>query len=383
MYRLGTKLLTVPMAIVAVLGLCFSAYAASDEVRIGAILPLTGSSSLVGGEMKSGAMIAMDEINSVGGVLGKKFDIIFEDSESRPAAGVEAAHKLIDIDKVPALIGDYSSSVTIAIQEYAQERKTLAWAIASSSEKMADIGDYCFNSGNLDNSVSPALARFAVNQGHKRAAIFAPDNDYGRGAAKYMKIGFEGAGGKVIDTVLFQVGKSSYRTEIRRVFAGDPDCVLYTAYGGDSMAITKEIYEMGLKEKAQFYDLYLSMCTASAIPDAVAGHRGLESWTKGPRADRLAKIFEQKTGSSPKTPYAAYAYDTVWLVALTMDLANSTNPDRLKVVAHTAARIYYGVTGDKRVDDHGQQVTESKGRCEVSLKQGKYAIRCPEDWQRQ
>ena len=383
MCRLGTRSLAAPMVFLAILGLSFYAYAAADAVRIGAILPLTGSSSLTGIEMKYGAMIAEDEINAAGGIMGKKFEIIFEDSQSTPAAGVEAAHKLIDIDKVPAVIGDYASSVTIAIQQYAQERKTLAWAVASSSEKMAEMGDYCFNSGNLDNSVSPAVARFAFNQGHKRAVIFAPDNDYGRGAAKYLKIGFEEAGGKIIDTILFQVGQSSYRTEIRRVFADNPDCVLYTAYSGDSMVITKEIYEMGLKDKAQFYDLYLSMCTASAVPEAVAGHRGLESWTKGPRAERLEKLFEQKTGSGPKTPYAAYAYDTVWLVALTMNLSNSTNPDKLKTVAHTAARIYYGVTGDKRVDDHGQQMTESKGRCEVSLNQGKYGISCQDDWQRQ
>ena len=100
-------------------GLVNPVFAGEKAVKIGAILPLTGTSSLVGAEMKNGAMIAADEINSLGGVMGRELEIIFEDSESRPAAGVDAVHKLIDVDKVPVVIGSYSSSVTIPIQEYA------------------------------------------------------------------------------------------------------------------------------------------------------------------------------------------------------------------------------------------------------------------------
>lgn len=355
--------------------------AQEGTVKIGAIYPLTGASSQVGSEMEVGAKIACKEINEAGGVLGKELELIIEDSESRPAAGVEAAHKLIDIDKVPAVMGAYSSSVTIPIQEYAQQQGVLAWAVASSSPKIREIGDYCFNSGGLDDVVAPALSRFAYHQGYRKAVVLAPNNDFGRGAAEYAKKGFEAAGGEILDLVLFKVGKASYKTEIRRVFESDPPAILYTAYGGDSRIIAKEIYEMGLKDEAQFYDLYLSMCTGDAILKTVVGHRGLESWNKGYRAERLHELFMKKTGHYPRTPYAGYAYDTVWLVALTMNMSHSTDPAKMKEVAPVAARIYYGVTGGKSVDQYGQQRIESKGRCRVTSEKGEYSIECPDEWQ--
>ena len=79
------------------------------ELTIGAIFPLTGASTHEGIDERRGVELAVEQINADGGIDGRDLKVIFEDSESRPEAGTDAAHKLIDVNKVPAIIGIFSS----------------------------------------------------------------------------------------------------------------------------------------------------------------------------------------------------------------------------------------------------------------------------------
>ena len=90
-------------------------------INIGAILPLTGEGAKYGDAAKKGINLAVKEINSAGGINGKSVQIIYEDSQGDPKAGVAAMQKLVITDKVSAVIGDLLSSVTLAIAPIANK----------------------------------------------------------------------------------------------------------------------------------------------------------------------------------------------------------------------------------------------------------------------
>src|SRR6218665_2036393 len=91
---------------------------AQASMRIGAVLPLTGPSATIGEDIRRGIMLGVDEVNASGGVLGKKLALIVEDSANNPTTALTAARKLATVDKVPAVIGEYSSSITLPMAQY-------------------------------------------------------------------------------------------------------------------------------------------------------------------------------------------------------------------------------------------------------------------------
>src|SRR6218665_1879239 len=105
-------------AAVALQGALCTPWPAQASIRIGAVLPLTGPSATIGEDIRRGIMLGVDEVNANGGVLGKKLALIVEDSANNPTTALTAARKLATVDKVPAVIGEYSSSITLPMAQY-------------------------------------------------------------------------------------------------------------------------------------------------------------------------------------------------------------------------------------------------------------------------
>ena len=103
---------------------------AQESVKIGVLIPLTGSSAFGGKKELIGIQIAVDEVNQLGGVLGRKLELIVEDTESRPQAAMDGIHKLVDVNNVPLVIGCHNSSSTIPSATYANSREEHQISIA-------------------------------------------------------------------------------------------------------------------------------------------------------------------------------------------------------------------------------------------------------------
>ena len=114
------------------------------EVKIGAILPLTGDAALYGEICKSAADLAVEDINAKGGIRGRQLAIIHEDSQADPKLAVSAANKLISVDKVSAIMGAMGSSEVLALAPILNEKKVVLVSPAATSHKISDSGDYIF-----------------------------------------------------------------------------------------------------------------------------------------------------------------------------------------------------------------------------------------------
>jgi branched-chain amino acid transport system substrate-binding protein len=132
----------------------FGMASAADTFKIGALVPITGTQAVMAEDLATGLKLAEEEVNAAGGVLGKPIEVIIEDTETRPAPGMDAARKLIDVDKVSVITGGFSSGVSLPIAKYAQGKGILFVVAVPTSPLFADVGDYIFMIDVLDMSAT-------------------------------------------------------------------------------------------------------------------------------------------------------------------------------------------------------------------------------------
>jgi branched-chain amino acid transport system substrate-binding protein len=337
---------------------------AAGPVVIGSISPLTGSSAIQGADMQRAEQLALEQINAAGGVNGHPLKILFEDTESNARGGMAAVHKLVEINKVPLIIGAYSSGVSLPTGQWTNSKKVIQISVASTSPKLKDVGPYFFNAIGLDDVMGTNLAQFAVESGAETYASITVNNPFGIGVEIWTQKTIEKAGKQWVDAVRYDESKTDYRAEVERLFSKKPQVVFFTAYGTESKLILKQAYEMGLKPSVGWYADYPTMWSNEVIPETAEGIRGLKiGAASGTRYEAYQAAYQKKFGMGAKqTAFGAYGYDATWIAAIALNMAGSTNPDAVVKAMYTAGEIYNGVTGDKSFDENGMQVTDYYSR---------------------
>jgi branched-chain amino acid transport system substrate-binding protein len=179
---------TVSIAALAI-GLISSA-AAQSAIPVGLVQPLTGAFAAAGTDVVNGAKIAADEINAKGGVLGKKLELVIEDSKSNPTEAAAVAEKLIVRDKVPVLMGASASTATLAVMPKLMEYKVPMLVETSSSSKITTSGNpYIFRIAPPSEVEAAVFGKIVKRVGIQKADFLVVNNDWGRGTAdEFSKI---------------------------------------------------------------------------------------------------------------------------------------------------------------------------------------------------
>jgi len=370
----GTALATVVAAAFA------TTPAAAQGVTLGQITSLTGTNAVQGEDMQRGMELAVKRVNEgykvpmkegtreLGpGLLGGDVEVIVENTESRPASAMDATRKLVNVDDVPVVVGEFSSGISVPTGQFSQANETVQISVGSTSPKLRDIGKYMFNAIGLDDLMGAALARFAVeDSGAKNFGSITPNNPFGTGleinACKTLKNEFKG---ECVSTVRYELNKSDYRSEINQVFAPGPEAGFFTAYGTESKLILRQMHELGKDMPKGWYADYPTMWSneVSDIPEVAEGIKGLKVGVSGDfYQDEYASAYEEAFGEKPTTAFGGYAYDAAMLAMLAIDEAGSADPDAIAEAMHTVSQDYKGVTGDKAVDENGMQKKESYQR---------------------
>jgi branched-chain amino acid transport system substrate-binding protein len=164
--------------------------AAQSTIPIGLVQPLTGAFAAAGTDVVNGAKIAADEINAKGGVLGKKVELITEDTKSNPTEAAAVTEKLIVRDKVPVLMGASASTATLAVMPKLMEYKVPMLVETSSSSKITTSGNpYIFRIAPPSEVEAVVFGKIVSRLGIKKADFLVVNNDWGRGTAdEFSKI---------------------------------------------------------------------------------------------------------------------------------------------------------------------------------------------------
>jgi ABC-type branched-subunit amino acid transport system substrate-binding protein len=308
---------------------------ADDEIKIGSLSALTGDLAAYGGPIQNGAEMAVEHINRAGGVLGKKLKLVTRDSQTNPTAAVDAAHKLVNIDRAVAIVGALSSGVTIPVAtSVSVPNRVVQISPASTSPEITYLkdDDFIFRTVPSDALQCLVLARVAMDRGFKKISTIYVNNSYGEGLAKAMKEAYEKIGGRVLISVPFNKGEPSYRSEIQKAVKDGPDALLLIAYPENGVKILRQAIEFGLANKFLFPD---GMKAPEIIENVGAKYlNGTYGTAPAPVASDLTKEFREgykkRFGEYPPKPYIDTNYDATVLIALAMQKAGKTDGSSIK-----------------------------------------------------
>ncbi|MDQ3585799.1 MAG: ABC transporter substrate-binding protein, partial [Acidobacteriota bacterium] len=172
----------------------------TGPIKVGVYGDLSGQTSSFGQSTENGIAMAVDEINKAGGVNGRQVDFIYEDDQGQPAQAKTVVSKLINQDKVHAVLGEVASSNSLAAAPVAQEAKIPMITPSSTNPKVTQVGDYIFRVCFTDNFQGAVMAKFAANTlKAKTAAILGDVNsDYSKGMTQFFEGEFNRLGGRII-----------------------------------------------------------------------------------------------------------------------------------------------------------------------------------------
>lgn len=324
---------------------------AQEEIVIGAILPLSGTSATQGQDQQRGIDLAIEKLNAEGGVLGRPLRVIVEDSTSRAATAVDAAMKLATVDRVPVVIGEFSSGVTIPIGEYLLQQGVAHLNIASTSGRLRQLsGGGFYSLIGLDNVSGPFAAEDVYEAGGRRIAAIAPNNAFGQGMIEEFKKRYLELGGEIVAEILYTEGQTSYRRELQQLEAANPDYYIYTAFGREAATINRESYELGLNE-LPWYGMYLSMCTGDSEPEHIEGQVGFEVNYIGPEGGFYQEAYEEKYGHYFVSSFNGYGYDAVMMAAAAIEAAGNTERADIITALSEVGQEYEAVTGEITFDE--------------------------------
>lgn len=223
---------------------------AQDVIVIGVSQPLTGAVAASGNYVVQGAKIAEDEINAKGGVLGKKIRLIVEDNKSNPTEAVATAEKLIVKDKVPVLMGAWSSTYTLAVMPKLMEYGVPMVVETSSSGKITTSGNpWIFRISPTSEMEAKAFAAMVAKFGIKKADFLSVNNDWGRGAAGEFSKMLKSKGIKVGAMETMDPKATDISAQLAKIKASGGDTLFVTTGVEQITLILKQAKEQKLTHK--------------------------------------------------------------------------------------------------------------------------------------
>jgi branched-chain amino acid transport system substrate-binding protein len=332
-----------------------------EPVKIGVLIGLTGSSAVAGNDSYKCMQIAVEEVNAAGGVLGRPIKLVVQDDEGRPKAGVDGANLLADVEKVPVVIGGYSSGISLPAGQVFNDKKVV-WVTDATTNKLKTIGPYIFDVAGLADQAA-ALVDFvkADNADKKdiRLAGMFTGNAIGQDRDSVSRQRAKELGLAWVHSLLYTVGGTDFRAELQKVMDSKPDAILTDIYDNDAQVIQRQFYEMGVTDFSMVYS-YNPGAYGTLDAKLTEGIKGLDYVTAGPRAEAFTKKYVAKYGKVYTDAWAPPFYDAVWIVVTAINLANSLDSTKIRNAMWPAAYHYFGVSGegDKGFNMYGKQAAD-------------------------
>ncbi len=330
----------------------------SAEIKLGAVLPLTGDTASYGKNAQNGIDLAVEEINQAGGLGGKKIIVAYEDDKGKANEAVNAMNKLITINKVPVIMGSAGSSVTLAMAPVANKNNIVLITPISSSKELTDKGGaYFFRVCPSDAFQSRILADWIWDKGYKTVGMIYVNNSWGQGLKDEFIASYEKKGGKVVTAEATMEGQKDFKTVISKVMGSKPDALFTPTYGIEGGIMLKQLKEMKAKLPIFGADVWSSPELLTSAGNAAEGiYLTLPAKPSGAKYDAFAQKFKAKYGKEPDV-YAAYSYDMLQIIAQGLKEGNITG-EKLQAYLRSMPS-FDGVTGTSKFDEHGDVTTKS------------------------
>jgi branched-chain amino acid transport system substrate-binding protein len=285
-------------------------------LRLATLTPLTGAGGVYGPVMRRAMEWVAAEVNAAGGVLGRKVELVGEDTQTNPEPAVRAARKLIDVDKVPAIMGTWASSVTTAVAPLCWESKTFLTCVsgADSITLLPHQGYLVRTQPNTHLQIGK-LAEFLLSLKVKRVFVLSAQTPYAVPAEKRLAEILTKGGAASIGHVVYDRDKTTYRSEVDQAIRAKPDMIFFNGYTPDVTVVLKEIFKAGYTGGKVAPAFAVNAKMLASVPPEVTD--GTYTWAPSPAPDSEAfKRLGKALGVDDVDPYTAQCHDHISLVLL-------------------------------------------------------------------
>ena len=349
-----------------------SSYASGQNVKIGLLAPLTGSSASYGQSQKEGTILAVEEWNSRGGIKGQgKIELVAADDEGNPAVSVNGNQKLIYRDKVVAVLGAADSSCTLASMKVSEKAKIPQVTGISSNPMVTGQGNqWIFRNAPTDAIQASTAAKFVIEGlGRKKIAILNVNDDYGVGAAAIFTKTAESLGVKILTQEMYNRKDVDFTGQLHSINKVKPEiAAIYGLFEELSLAV-KQGKQLGMENMwiggtgiADTRFLHLAGKYAEGVYVTMA----FTPHSPNPMVQSFLKKYEQRWSRTPPT-HAAQAYDAANILFDALQRAGTTNNEKLREALLSSK--WDGICGAISFDQTGNDL---KPCILTQIKDGKY-----------
>ena len=328
------------------------ATAQGEPLKFGILTPLTGAGGQDGPRMLKAMQAVIDEVNKGGGVLGRKIETIVEDDQTNPEAAVRAARKLIEVNKVPVIMGTWASAVTSAVAPVCWESKTFLCTVsgADSITQLPHQG-YLIRTQPTSKLQATAHAEFVAGMGKRKIAVIGIQAPFALSTKEHLDNVLKTKGAGVVAHIIYEKDKPTYRSEIDQAMRSDPDFLYLNGYAPDTVVVLRDLFKANINLP--------KFCQSYAVPqktlDTIPAEVSAGIFTGQPSADIEGKAFKllaERLGIPEPDAYEAQANDWASLVILTVAKAKEATGTALKdnvrkISQGAGQKVYSAVEGLK------------------------------------
>jgi len=316
---------------------CAAAFAQTTPIKIGVVTPLSGTYAGIGQQVKWGLDLAAAQINSAGGVMGRKLELIYEDEEANPAVAVQKAEKLLQVSKVDFLTGTVNSGSTLAVGQVAERNGRLIATTVSFADSIT--GDKCspnvFRVNARAGMQSAALADWMA-QTKPNANVFylGPDYEMGRSTVAAFKSAAEAKGAKSVGEVFAPLDNKDYSPFFGQMRAARPTVIYTSVAGNDTVRLFSQMAEFGLNRNVQVVGASGTVTSQNLPAIGKAGDGFVTGVGYSPNLDtpenkKFVSEFEAANKAKPDL-YGADSYGVLFLYKAAAEKAKSTDTEKLR-----------------------------------------------------
>lgn len=329
------------LAVMIALVLSLAAGAHAQDIVIGHFASMTGGTATFGTSTDEGIRLALDDINSKGGVLGKQVKVVTEDDQSKTEEARTVVLKLINGHKVVAIIGEVASSRSIAAAPAAQQAKIPMLSPASTNPKVTQQGSYIFRSCFIDPFQGSAMANFAMKElkARKFAILYDNKNDYSKGLHDFFTEAVQKGGGEIVADESYGEGDVDFKAQLTKIKGTNPEVIYVPGYYTEVGLICRQARELGISAPLTGGDGWDSERTFDIGRDSVNGCYFTTHYS--PDEDRaevktFVDLYKKKYSGKTPDAMAILGYDAMRLMADAITRAGSTRgSDIRKALAET------------------------------------------------
>jgi branched-chain amino acid transport system substrate-binding protein len=347
---------------------------AGDEIRIGEYGSLTGTTATFGQSTDHAIQMAVEEINGAGGVLGRKIRVFVEDDQSRPEEAATAATKLINQNRVVAMLGEVASTRSKAAAPICQKSGIPMISPSSTNPGVTQFGDYIFRVCFIDPFQGAVMAKFAADtlKVKKVAILVDVRNDYSVGLQTFFREHFKQLGGQVVSEQSYSEGDSDFHAQLTQIRSANPEAIYVPGYYTEVGTIARQARELGMTVPLLGGDGWDSPKLWEIGGKALNGCYFSNHYSTddpSPIVQNFVNGYKTRYKQVPDA-LAALGYDAAKILVDAMRRAGSTDGAKVRD-ALAATKDFQGVTGTISINKERNAV---KPAVVLKVDNGKYVL---------